>query len=153
VYIDVDRSVTARDVRCNISSRRLTVQVAPGKSHALSIDGPLYEAVRTDESMWTLESDEGRFNTIVITLDKVKPTWWSCVVQVDPCKLCPCFSLQVGTPISAGWVGVRQGDEEIDTTKVDSTQKLEEYDAETQAAIRKIMVGCRPATQLEGTRC
>jgi len=58
------------------------VQAAPGTPHALLIDGPLYEAVRTDESMWTLESDDGRFNTIVITLDKVKPTWWSCVVQV-----------------------------------------------------------------------
>jgi hypothetical protein len=34
----------------------------------------------------------------------------------------------------------RQGDAEIDTGKVDSTMKIEEYDAETQGAIRKIMV-------------
>lgn len=33
-----------------------------------------------------------------------------------------------------------QGDPEIDTSKVDSTQRVEDYDAETQAAIRKIMV-------------
>lgn len=33
-----------------------------------------------------------------------------------------------------------QGDPEIDTTQVDSTMKVEEYDPETQGAIRKIMV-------------
>jgi len=46
-----------------------------------------------------------------------------------------------------GWMCC-QGDEEIDTTKVDSTQKLEEYDAETEAAIRKIMVKASRTTEL-----
>src|SRR5690606_3635472 len=43
---------------------------------------------------------------------------------------------------------LEQGDEEIDTTKVDSTQRIEEYDAETQAAIRKIMVHSSTACAL-----
>jgi len=34
---------------------------------------------------------------------------------------------------------VVEGDPEIDTTKVESTRKMEEYDGETQGAIRKIM--------------
>ena len=32
-----------------------------------------------------------------------------------------------------------EGDEEIDTSKVESTKKIEEYDGQTQGAIRKIM--------------
>jgi hypothetical protein len=37
------------------------------------------------------------------------------------------------------WKSALAGDEEIDTQKVDSTCKLEDYDEGTQAAIRKIM--------------
>lgn len=51
-------------------------------ANGLSIDGPLHGAVRTDECVWTLETGDRRFNSIVITLDKVKHTWWSYVVQV-----------------------------------------------------------------------
>mmetsp|Transcript_19415 Transcript_19415/g.39900 ORF Transcript_19415/g.39900 Transcript_19415/m.39900 type:complete len:150 (-) Transcript_19415:100-549(-) len=54
----------------------------------------------------------GENSVVIITLDKVKRTWWESVVKGDP---------------------------EIDTTKVDSTCKLDEYDTETQGAIRKIM--------------
>jgi len=49
---------------------------------------------------------------IVLTLEKVVDTWWKCIVVGDP---------------------------EIDTTKVDSTRQVSDYDAETQAQIRKIM--------------
>ena len=34
-----------------------------------------------------------------------------------------------------------QGDAEIDTSKVDSTRRVEDYDEATQAEIRKITVG------------
>jgi hypothetical protein len=49
---------------------------------------------------------------VQINLDKIKRTWWESVVKGDP---------------------------RIDTQQVDSTCKLDEYDAETQGAIRKIM--------------
>lgn len=49
---------------------------------------------------------------VVISLEKQRETWWKCVLE---------------------------GDEEIDTTKVESTRSMEEYDGETQGAIRKIM--------------
>ncbi|CAE8682931.1 unnamed protein product [Polarella glacialis] len=49
---------------------------------------------------------------VIISLDKSRHTWWKCVLQ---------------------------GDQEIDTTKVESTRSMEEYDGETQGAIRKIM--------------
>jgi len=49
---------------------------------------------------------------VIISLQKSRESWWNCVLEGDP---------------------------EIDTTKVESTRKLEEYDGETQGAIRKIM--------------
>jgi len=51
-------------------------------------------------------------NKIILSLEKQRQTWWKCVLE---------------------------GDEEIDTTKVESTRSMEEYDGETQGAIRKIM--------------
>jgi len=51
-------------------------------------------------------------NKIVVSLEKQRETWWKCVLE---------------------------GDQEIDTTKVESTKSMEEYDGETQGAIRKIM--------------
>ncbi len=37
------------------------------------------------------------------------------------------------------WECVLVGDEKIDTSKVDNSKKLEEFDAETQSALRKVM--------------
>ncbi|RHY77373.1 hypothetical protein DYB35_004967 [Aphanomyces astaci] len=44
-----------------------------------------------------------------------------------------------------------QGDAEIDTSQVDSTQRIDDYDPETQGAIRKIMV-YHPHEQRHGPR-
>lgn len=84
--------------------------------------GQLDEAVRVDESLWTLAvspatstcvKHQGQSQVvIVITLDKCQRTWWRCVVR---------------------------GHAEIDTSRVDSTQRVTDYDDETQAALRKIM--------------
>jgi len=49
---------------------------------------------------------------VIMSLQKQRETWWKCVLEGDP---------------------------EIDTTKVESTRSMEEYDGETQGAIRKIM--------------
>lgn len=49
---------------------------------------------------------------VVLSLEKQRQTWWKCVLE---------------------------GDQEIDTTKVESTKTMDEYDGETQGAIRKIM--------------
>ncbi len=48
----------------------------------------------------------------MVTLEKAVHTWWRSVVAGHP---------------------------EIDATQVDSTRRVEEYDDETQAAIRKII--------------
>merc|ERR1719253_120282 len=49
---------------------------------------------------------------IILTLEKARHTWWNCFLE---------------------------GDETIDTTKVESTKRIHEYDNETQGAIRKIV--------------
>ena len=54
----------------------------------------------------------GEYSIVQVNLDKIQRTWWDSVVKGDP---------------------------EIDTQQVDSTCKIDEYDAETQGSIRKIM--------------
>lgn len=51
-------------------------------------------------------------NKVIFSVEKQRQTWWKCVLE---------------------------GDDEIDTTKVESTRTMDEYDGETQGAIRKIM--------------
>ncbi|CAD7965340.1 unnamed protein product [Amoebophrya sp. A25] len=51
-------------------------------------------------------------NKVVLSLEKIRKTWWKAVFQDGP---------------------------EIDTTKVESVKKVEDYDGETQGAIRKIV--------------
>jgi hypothetical protein len=66
------------------------------------LSGALPYAVKREGSLWNIDSDTG---TVVITLEKVVKTWWSCVIE---------------------------GHIEIDTSKVDSTCKVGDYDEETQ---------------------
>lgn len=114
----------------------------------LLLDGALPGTVKVQDSLWTLESAE----TVVVTLDKTVPTWWACVIQVTTLWYHRQHTADISFSIwwhdfRVAWLtgmGLRlydsQGDPEIDTTQVDSTMKVEEYDPETQGAIRKIMV-------------
>jgi len=74
------------------------------------LEGTLNHTVRTDESTWTIED-----NVLLIVLDKKDKTWWDSVVQTSNDR------------------------DKIDTTLVDSTSKISEYDAATQGMIRKIL--------------
>jgi len=65
--------------------------------------------------------DDGK---VVISFEKQRQTWWKCVLE---------------------------GDQEIDTTKVESTRTMDEYDGETQGAIRKIMFDQHQKTKGEAT--
>jgi HSP20 family molecular chaperone IbpA len=71
------------------------------------LEGDLVEKIRTDESTWSLES-----GVLVLTLDKLKKTWWDTVLV---------------------------GDDKIDTTLVDSRRHIDQYDESTQGALRKIL--------------
>jgi hypothetical protein len=71
------------------------------------LEGDLVEKIRTEDSTWSLEG-----GVLVLTLDKLKKTWWETVIV---------------------------GDDKIDTTLVDSRRHIGEYDGATQAAIRKVI--------------
>jgi len=70
---------------------------------------PGSERVRVDECLWSLERGS---NTMIISLEKTREAWWDCALAGGP---------------------------KIDTTQVDSTKRVEDYDEATQAQIRKIM--------------
>ena len=73
------------------------------------VEGAFPHKVSTGESLWNLDVEN---EVIVVTLDKVVKTWWENLVEGGP---------------------------KIDTSKVDSTMRVDEYDETTQASIRKIM--------------
>lgn len=114
VYIDVPQGTRARDLDVSIRARALRVALRGSCGSGGSEDkSTIVDGALPDR----VRVDESYWNlesnrTIVIMLQKIVQTWWKSAVE---------------------------GDQEIDCTKVDSTQKIEEYDEETQGAIRKIM--------------
>lgn len=107
-YIDMPKGTRGKDIICTIRPKHL--YLAYSNKNIIYLDGELEEAVKGDDSIWTLVS--GEIPQVVITLEKSRKNWWKHVI--------------VGHP-------------EIDTSKVDSSQKIDEYDEQTQATIRKIM--------------
>jgi hypothetical protein len=142
VYMDLPSGATSRDVNMELTPSTVSLSVR-GRPEPLLV-GELGGTVRQGESLWEVEvclrvllcaalsvcrlpvtqlllllncdsalppsPQDGRL--LVITLDKALHVWWRSVVKGHP---------------------------EIDATQVDSTMRVEEYDEETQAAIRKIM--------------
>lgn len=124
VFVDVSRSTRGRDIKCLFQPRCIRLEV---KGDPIVV-GDFEDAIKASESLWTLTLDplSTEDGQIVITLEKTRPTWWKHVIVGHPC---------------------------IDTTKVDSTQRIDEYDETTQAAIRKIMTEQRDKANSErGTR-
>lgn len=69
-------------------------------ANKLIVEGELYDAIRVNESCWTIEDSQ----QLIFTLEKEEENIWKTIIK---------------------------GDEEIDTSKVDNTKKLEEFDEET----------------------
>jgi hypothetical protein len=118
--VAIPSGTRGRDVTVDVTASALRVAVRGAEPPQL-IDGALHGAVRASDVLWSVEEDETAASTtgagargkiVSITLEKRRETWWPCVVSGDPL---------------------------IDTTKVDSTKYVDEYDEETQGAIRKIM--------------
>lgn len=110
VQLFVPKGTRAKELDVNFTASKLSVKLKSGSGEAL-IDGELFEKVAVDECTWSLEVGNGE---MTITMEKARERWWKSVL-------------------------VGQGATEIDTTKVDSVKSIDEYDGETQGAIRKIM--------------
>ena len=78
-------------------------------SPQMIIDKPLLHRVKVEESMWSIETDNGC--CIYINLEKTKEVMWKSVLE---------------------------GEEGIDLTKVDTTRNISEFDEEAQAAIQRV---------------
>jgi len=109
VQVFIPEGTRARDVDVKFLPTTLSVQLKG--SDAAVLEGELFEKVAVDECTWSLEVSNGE---MTITMEKARERWWKSVF-------------------------VGQGATEIDTTKVDAVKSIDEYDGETQGAIRKIM--------------
>jgi len=121
ISVKVPKGTKARDIVCVIGKGKLSLKLKGAAEPLLDKSYPcdkrngnnIWEKVRTDESYWNVSDDKSGEHTIVaIYLEKERETWWKSALD---------------------------GEDEIDTTQVDSTRSMYDYDDETQGAIRKIM--------------
>jgi len=107
--LTVEIELPDRKLRAN----QLNVELKSAKLHIRVKDGDDILKGEFDERIKVEESmwtlSDGK---LVLTLEKDRHTWWKCLLLGDP---------------------------EIDTSKVESTKKVHEYDGETQGVLRKIV--------------
>lgn len=108
-HVEVPANTRSKDIVCNVRTQHIKVGV---KGSPPLVEGEMVASVRASDALWSIADNARGTRTVSVTLDKVVHTWWPTVVK---------------------------GDTEIDTTKVDSTRHVEDYDEATQAEIRKIM--------------
>lgn len=119
IHAPVPDGTRGHEVQCDIGKGHLTLGLKKSAVPIVDANFPCdarngtehWEKVRTSESYWNLGQVGGQL-CISVYLEKERESWWNAAVH---------------------------GGGEIDTTKVDSTRDLSEYDGETQGAIRKIM--------------
>jgi len=113
VYVAVPKGTKAKLIDVTIAKKKLRVAVA-GHPAPL-IDGELLQAVKMEDSSWSVEDNPADDNRLVtITLTKVNGMEW--------------------------WKSVIVGDPEIDTQKVEpENSKLSDLDGETRQTVEKMM--------------
>lgn len=114
VYIAVPPGTRGKDILFKIKPRHLQLELRGEKRDSTSENNT---DILTGDLGGTVRHHEAVWTledrkTVILTLEKAVETWWSCVVK---------------------------GDAQIDTTKVDSTRNVSDYDPVTQGHIRKIM--------------
>ena len=110
VHIPVPPSCTGKRVQA--AFKPTSVQLHVRDVPAASLEGELGGDVVPDECLFTLDRDASSC-TLTVTFEKRTETWWRSVLKGHP---------------------------EIDASMVDSTRHVSEYDDETQATIRKLVV-------------
>lgn len=115
IYLDLPYNIKAKELDCVIKSNAIEISTKASSNQEKEqlLSGILDDQIILDECMWTISTnDDEQYTQMILTFDKIKHTWWKCVIK---------------------------GDTEIDTTKVDSTQKISDYDEVTQGSLRQIM--------------
>jgi len=115
ITVPLPPGTRAKDIVCTIGRRHLTLAVKGAAAPVLDADYPCDD--RNNQKVWERVKLDSCFWNLVdgkcqIYLEKERECWWKSALH---------------------------GDVEIDTTKVDSVKHVQDYDGETQGAIRKIM--------------
>mmetsp|Transcript_6695 Transcript_6695/g.13489 ORF Transcript_6695/g.13489 Transcript_6695/m.13489 type:complete len:338 (+) Transcript_6695:158-1171(+) len=117
IHLNIPQGTEAKQIECSLQASKLRVALKTSGQVLLEGAYPNPERVKPDECFWSVERGT---STLVISLAKTRETWWDSILQGEP---------------------------EIDTTQVDSTKNIDEYDESTQAAIRKVMFDQRQKAQ------
>ena len=135
MYVDLPPGARSRDLVCTFTARGVEMGVR-GQPPLLA--GALGGRVCPADCAWSMEP-----GLMTIVFEKDVKTWWAAVVQVRArARRRPASrgSARGGDGGMHSRIDGAQGHDEIDATRVDSTKAVSEYDEETQAEIRKIMV-------------
>jgi hypothetical protein len=119
IHTPVPAGTRARDVVCTIGRSHVMLKLKGSAEALIDADYPcdarngqeVWERVKSSDCYWNLGEAHGT-HCVSIYLEKERESWWKSAVH---------------------------GGEEIDTTQVDSTKDVGDYDNETQGHIRKIM--------------
>ena len=156
--------VRAKELKVKYDNRHLKVtRTHPSGETWTVVDAPFHERVNVEESLWAVEqggvvgsTEGGKPNDdvgkrLVFHLHKLRGLWWSQLLRSYDFR-----------PYSAGGVDEKKesGDQDaekpatdalgpeeearrrgdwVDTSQVESTKRVEDYDGSTQGSIRKIM--------------
>ncbi|KAG8468146.1 hypothetical protein KFE25_007198 [Diacronema lutheri] len=115
IAVPLPTGTRSRDITCSIGRRHLRLDVRGRGEPVLDADYPCDD--RNGQCIWEQVKTEQSFwnfndGKCTIYLEKERECWWKSALH---------------------------GDVEIDTTAVDSVKRVDDYDGETQGAIRKIM--------------
>lgn len=105
MQVDLPRKTKGKDLDVKITATSISAKYKDGTE---LISGDFFDAIKPNESTWSIEEGE-RF---MLNLEKAQENIWKTIIK---------------------------GDQEIDATKVDNTKQLDDFDPETQGALRKIV--------------
>ena len=110
VNIEIPAGTTSKQLVVDMTQKKLKVGL---KGQPLLIEGEFCKPIKVDDSLWCIENAGGKKILQLSLTKKEGQNWWDCVIQ---------------------------GDEKIDTQKVEpENSKLGDLDGETRATVEKMM--------------
>lgn len=110
--IPLPNGIKAKDLIVDIKKKHLKVAYK-NKPNEPILNGPLHKEIKVDDTIWAINDEEGK-RVLQINFEKVDQMGW--------------------------WKTIMEGDEEIDTQKVEpENSKLSDLDGETRSTVEKMM--------------
>ncbi|XP_018654372.1 nuclear movement protein related [Schistosoma mansoni] len=109
IKIKIPENVDARNVSVNIERKHIHVSVQKDKKEIFCFDGDLCWEIHKNDAIWTFHSKE---NQIQLCLDKIQERWWEAAFD---------------------------GEDKLNTRKIDCSRPMHELDDEAQAKIQQLM--------------